>query len=32
MRVTSDRIKLFGNLVNDCALAISRQLGYKPEN
>jgi IclR family KDG regulon transcriptional repressor len=32
MRVTPDRIKLFGNLVNDCALAISRQLGYNPEN
>ena len=32
MRVTPDRIKLFGNLVNDCALAISRQLGFNPEN
>jgi DNA-binding IclR family transcriptional regulator len=32
MRVTPDRIKYIGNLVNDCALAISRQLGYNPEN
>jgi IclR family KDG regulon transcriptional repressor len=32
MRVTPDRIKLFGNLVNHCALAISRQLGYNPAN
>jgi DNA-binding IclR family transcriptional regulator len=30
MRVTPDRIKLFGNLVNNCALTISRQLGYNP--
>ena len=30
MRVTADRIKLFGNLVTNCALAISRQLGYNP--
>jgi len=32
MRVTPDRIKLFGNLVNNCALTISRQLGYNPAN
>lgn len=32
MRVTADRIELFGNLVNNCALAISRQLGYNPAN
>ena len=32
MRVTPDRIKLFGNLVNNCALAISCQLGYNPTN
>ena len=30
MRVTPDRIKLFGNLVNNCALTMSRQLGYNP--
>lgn len=32
MRVTADRIELFGNLVNSCASAISRQLGYNPAN
>jgi len=32
MRVTPDRIKLFGNLVTKCALTISRQLGYNPAN
>jgi DNA-binding IclR family transcriptional regulator len=32
MRVTADRIELFGNLVNNCASAISRQLGYNPAN
>jgi IclR family KDG regulon transcriptional repressor len=32
MRVTPDRIKLFGNLVNNCAATISRQLGYNPAN
>ena len=30
MRVTPDRIKPFGKLVNTCALDISRQLGYNP--
>jgi DNA-binding IclR family transcriptional regulator len=30
MRVKPDRIKHFGNLVNNCALAISRQLGFNP--
>ena len=30
MRVTKDRIKLFGNLVTSCAEAISRQLGFNP--
>ena len=28
MRVTPDRIKLFGKLVTNCAAAISRQLGF----
>ena len=32
MRVTPDRIKLFGNLVNNCAAAISSQLGFSPAN
>jgi IclR family transcriptional regulator, KDG regulon repressor len=30
MRVTPDRIKHFGNLVNNCAAAISSQLGFNP--
>ena len=32
MRVTPDRIKLFGKLVSNCATAISRQLGFNPAN
>ena len=32
MRVTPDRIKRFGNLVNSCAAAISGQLGFNPAN
>ena len=30
MRVTPDRIKHFGKLVNSCAAAISSQLGFNP--
>ena len=30
MRVTPDRIKRFGRLVNNCASAISSNLGYNP--
>ena len=30
MRVTVDRIQLFGKLVSTCAAAISRQLGFNP--
>ena len=32
MRVTPDKIKLFGKLINNCAAAISRQLGFNPAN
>ena len=32
MRVTPDRIKRFGNLVNSCAAAISGQLGFNHAN
>ena len=31
-RITPDRIRQYGNLVNACAQAISGQLGYKPAN
>jgi DNA-binding IclR family transcriptional regulator len=31
-RITPDRIRQYGGLVNACAQAISGQLGYKPAN
>ena len=32
MRVTPNRIKHFGKLVNNCAITISGQLGFNPTN